>query len=189
MQMEKGGSYYEFWYNTNGEAHDSSLSGRISASSFKNRKKENLVTNQQYQCHFDVGRIHILLPLHGNNVLSAEMVELQQQSGKWELQIPEDPVARQSHRWPIGFVKTGFVRGSTKPVAEAFCEAALLARLRGEQWSEMQEKGRPEIFVLVRNLRSAAYRLALATIVVEQQVEDMEFMRKLLIWRKLCFKQ
>ncbi|XP_058085178.1 ribonucleases P/MRP protein subunit POP1-like isoform X3 [Magnolia sinica] len=158
MQMEKGGSYYEFWYNTNGEAHDSSLSGRISASSFKNRKKENLVTNQQ-------------------------------QSGKWELQIPEDPVARQSHRWPIGFVKTGFVRGSTKPVAEAFCEAALLARLRGEQWSEMQEKGRPEIFVLVRNLRSAAYRLALATIVVEQQVEDMEFMRKLLIWRKLCFKQ
>ncbi|XP_058082117.1 ribonucleases P/MRP protein subunit POP1 isoform X2 [Magnolia sinica] len=100
---------------------------------------------------------------------------IQQQSGKWELQRPEDPVAKQSHRWPIGFVTTGFVRGSTKPVAEAFCEAALLAQLRGEQWSEMQEKGRPEIFVLVRNLRSAAYRLALATIVVEQQAEDMEF--------------
>ncbi|XP_058079821.1 ribonucleases P/MRP protein subunit POP1-like [Magnolia sinica] len=64
---------------------------------------------------------------------------------------------------------------STKPVVEAFCEAALLAQLRGDQWSEMQEKGRPEIFVLVRNPRSAAYQLALATIVVEQQAEDMEF--------------
>lgn len=64
---------------------------------------------------------------------------------------------------------------STKPSAEAFCEATLLAQLRGEQWCEMQEKGRPEIFVLVRNLRSAAYRLALATIVMEQQQDDLQF--------------
>lgn len=32
-------------------------------------------------------------------------------SGNWELQIPEDPASRASHRWPIGFVTTGFVRG------------------------------------------------------------------------------
>ncbi|XP_037491232.1 uncharacterized protein LOC105640062 isoform X2 [Jatropha curcas] len=36
----------------------------------------------------------------------------EQSSGKWELQIPEDCLARESHRWPIGFVTTGFVRGS-----------------------------------------------------------------------------
>ncbi|KAF2325066.1 hypothetical protein GH714_022562 [Hevea brasiliensis] len=35
----------------------------------------------------------------------------EQSSGKWELQIPEDSAARESHRWPIGFVTTGFVRG------------------------------------------------------------------------------
>lgn len=32
-------------------------------------------------------------------------------SSKWELQLPEDPTSRQSMRWPIGFVTTGFVRG------------------------------------------------------------------------------
>ncbi|KAJ8620503.1 hypothetical protein MRB53_029032 [Persea americana] len=94
----------------------------------------------------------------------------------WKLQIPEDPANRQSFRWPIGFVTSGFVRGSTKPAAEAFCEATLLAHLRTEQWGEMQEKGRPDVFVLVRNLRSAAYRVALATIVLEQQQDDLEFM-------------
>ncbi|KAF8394676.1 hypothetical protein HHK36_020892 [Tetracentron sinense] len=99
-----------------------------------------------------------------------------QPSGRWELQIPEDPVAMESHRWPIGFVTTGFVRGSKKPVAEALCEATLLAQLRGEQWDGMPEKRRRrEIFVLVRNLRSAAYRLARSTIVLEQQKEDLEF--------------
>ncbi|KAL5983522.1 hypothetical protein ACLOJK_017609 [Asimina triloba] len=107
----------------------------------------------------------------------------QQPSGKWELQVPEDPAARQSHRWPIGFVTTGFVRGSAKPVAEAFCEATMLACLRGEQWRELQEKGRPDVFVLVRNMRSTAYRLALATIVLEQQEEDMEFM----ICEEMCW--
>lgn len=35
----------------------------------------------------------------------------EQSSGKWELQIPGDTVGRESHRWPIGFVTTGFVRG------------------------------------------------------------------------------
>lgn len=30
---------------------------------------------------------------------------------KWELHKPEDAIARESHRWPIGFVTTGFVRG------------------------------------------------------------------------------
>ncbi|TXG63282.1 hypothetical protein EZV62_010276 [Acer yangbiense] len=98
-------------------------------------------------------------------------------SGKWELQIAQDPASKESHRWPIGFVTTGFVRGSKKPVAEAFCEAVLLGRLREEQWNEMPVKRRrKEIYVLVRNLRSSAYRLALATIVLEQQEEDVNFM-------------
>lgn len=62
-------------------------------------------------------------------------------------------------------------------MAEAFCEPVLLARLREEQWNEMPVKRRrKEIFVLVRNLRSSAYRLALATIVLEQQEEDVNFM-------------
>ncbi|CAL5397260.1 unnamed protein product [Camellia sinensis] len=82
-----------------------------------------------------------------------------------------------SHRWPIGFVTTGFVRGSKRPSAEALCEAILLARLREEQWKEMPVKQRrKEIYVLVRNLRSTAYRLALATIVLEQQEDDLVFM-------------
>ncbi|KAJ8899138.1 hypothetical protein K2173_011135 [Erythroxylum novogranatense] len=100
-----------------------------------------------------------------------------QQSGNWELQLPEDAADKQSHRWPIGFVTTGFVRGSKKPVAQAFCEATLLARLREEQWKEMPtEHRRKEIYVLVRNLRSSAYRLAHATIILEQQSEDVEFL-------------
>lgn len=97
--------------------------------------------------------------------------------GNWELQIPEDPASRESFRWPIGFVTTGFVRGSKKPVAEAFCNAVLLARLREEQWKGMRVNRRwKEIYVLVRNLRSSAYRLALATIVLEQQEDDVLFM-------------
>lgn len=99
----------------------------------------------------------------------------QQDSGKWELQVPEDCLTLQSYRWPIGFVTTGFVRGSAKPVAEALCEARLLSLLRRQQWKQTQTL-RPEIFVLVRNLRSAAYRHAFATIVLEQQKEDLEFM-------------
>ena len=126
--------------------------------------------------------------------------------GKWELQLPEDTISKQFHRWPIGFVTTGFVRGrlvyrpfatshlqtivpilpyvhyycsfnSKKTVAQAFCEAALLAHIRGEQWDMMPAKRRrKEIYVLVRNLRCSAYRLALATIVLEDQEEDVEFL-------------
>lgn len=29
----------------------------------------------------------------------------------WELQLPEDDVASAYHRWPIGFITTGFVHG------------------------------------------------------------------------------
>ncbi|KAI3439753.1 Protein kinase domain-containing protein [Psidium guajava] len=32
--------------------------------------------------------------------------------GEWEIQVPEDAVARESHRWPIGFVTTGYVQGT-----------------------------------------------------------------------------
>ncbi|XP_065860305.1 ribonucleases P/MRP protein subunit POP1 isoform X2 [Euphorbia lathyris] len=97
--------------------------------------------------------------------------------GKWEIHLPEDPASSESYRWPIGFVTSGFVRGSKKPAAEAFCEAILLADLRREQWNEVAVKWRrKEIYVLVRNLRSSAYRLALASIVLEQQEEDLEFL-------------
>ncbi|XP_073145132.1 ribonucleases P/MRP protein subunit POP1 isoform X1 [Henckelia pumila] len=98
-------------------------------------------------------------------------------SGKWALQIPEDPAVRESYRRPIGFITTGFVRGSKKPTAGALCEAILLARLRLEQWKALPaRRRRKEIFVLVRNMRSTAYRLGLATIVLEQQEEDVKFM-------------
>ncbi|KAB2611974.1 hypothetical protein D8674_020006 [Pyrus ussuriensis x Pyrus communis] len=56
----------------------------------------------------------------------------EQSSGKWELQMPEDRVLRETYRSPIGFVTTGFVRWSKKPVAQAFCEAVVLAHLREE---------------------------------------------------------
>ncbi|CAL1404604.1 unnamed protein product [Linum trigynum] len=98
-------------------------------------------------------------------------------SGDWDLQIPQDPAVMESHRWPIGFVTTGFVRGSKKPTAEAFCEAMLLSCLREEQWKEIPvEERRKEIYVLVRNLRSSAYRLALASVVLEQQEHDIDCM-------------
>ncbi|GFP87150.1 hypothetical protein PHJA_000858700 [Phtheirospermum japonicum] len=95
-------------------------------------------------------------------------------SGKWQLQIPEDQYL---HRWPIGFVTTGFVRGSKKATAGALCEASVLSMLRDEQWKAVPVRQRKkEIYVLVRNIRSTAYRLALATIVLEQQEKDVEFM-------------
>ncbi|XP_048430364.1 ribonucleases P/MRP protein subunit POP1-like [Pyrus x bretschneideri] len=101
----------------------------------------------------------------------------EQSSGKWELQMPEDPVLKETYRSSIGFVTTGFVRGSKKPVAQAFWEAVVLACLREEQWDLVPAKRRRrEIYVLVRNLRSSAYRLALATIVLEHQEEDVEFL-------------
>ena len=66
---------------------------------------------------------------------------------------------------------------SKKPLAVSLCDAILLARLREEQWNEVPVKRRrKEIYVLVRNLRSTAYRIALATIVLEKQEEDLVFM-------------
>ncbi|PHT31413.1 hypothetical protein CQW23_27750 [Capsicum baccatum] len=99
----------------------------------------------------------------------------QQATGKWEFQVPEDPAAKESYRLPIGFITTGFVRGSKKLVAVALCEAVCLAHLREEQWKAVGvRKRRKEIYVLVRNLRSTAYRLALASIVLEQWEDDVE---------------
>ncbi|CAN4115014.1 unnamed protein product [Withania somnifera] len=101
----------------------------------------------------------------------------QQATGKWEFQVPEDPAAKESFRLPIGFITTGFVRGSKKPVAVALCEAVCLAHLREQQWKAVGvRKRRKEIYVLVRNLRSTAYRLALASIVLEQWEDDVECM-------------
>ncbi|XP_072997740.1 ribonucleases P/MRP protein subunit POP1 isoform X2 [Typha latifolia] len=96
-------------------------------------------------------------------------------SGKWELQLPKDEASQQSFRWPIGFITTGFVHGSSKPVAEAFCESNLLSFVRRQQWSQTQSR-RPEIFVLVRNMRSASYRRAIARVVIELQNDDLQFM-------------
>ncbi|KAI7748012.1 hypothetical protein M8C21_028876 [Ambrosia artemisiifolia] len=101
---------------------------------------------------------------------------VKQDSGKWEFQVPEDTAAMESNRWPIGFVTSGFVQGSKKPLAGGLCDAVLLARLRHEQWSSVPLKQRKkEIYVLTRNLRSTAYRLALARIVLEHQQEDLDY--------------
>ncbi|GAA0157291.1 endoribonuclease [Lithospermum erythrorhizon] len=115
---------------------------------------------------------HVQMPL-----ASLGSLFVQQPSGEWELELPGDPLIRESFRWPIGFVTTGFVRGSKKPTAIALCEATLLAQLREEQWrAVLSRQRRREIYVLVRNLRSTAYRLALATIILEKQEEDVECM-------------
>lgn len=98
-------------------------------------------------------------------------------SGEWGMQIPDDSVGRESHRWPIGFVTSACVQGSKRLAAEGFCEAVLLSHLREEQWKEMPvNQRRSEIYILVRNLRSVAYRLALASIVLEYQQNDTEFL-------------
>lgn len=67
---------------------------------------------------------------------------------------------------------------SKKPTAVAFCEAKLLAQLREQQSRESMQDvvARPEIKVWVRNLRSAAYRRAFATVILDQDEEDVEFM-------------
>lgn len=66
---------------------------------------------------------------------------------------------------------------SKKAMAGALCKASLLSRLRVEQWTALPVKRRrKEIYVLVRNMRSTAYRLARATIVLEQQEQDVSFM-------------
>ncbi|CAM0874160.1 unnamed protein product [Alopecurus aequalis] len=97
--------------------------------------------------------------------------------GTSDLEYPKDDTTREACRWPIGFVTTGFIHGSTgkDAAAIALCEARLLAVLRRQQWTHESMQGR-EICVLVRNTRSVAYRRALATVVLEQQKEDLEFM-------------
>ncbi|CAH9133790.1 unnamed protein product [Cuscuta epithymum] len=97
---------------------------------------------------------------------------VQRADGKWECQLPTDPESIASHRLPIGFVTTGFIPGSKKPVAVALCEAINLACLREDQWRITSLKRRKEIYVLVRNLRSTTYRLALANIILEQREDD-----------------
>ncbi|KAL4560819.1 hypothetical protein LXL04_032973 [Taraxacum kok-saghyz] len=95
-----------------------------------------------------------------------------QDSGKWEYKVPSD---MESNRWPIGFVTSGFVPGSKKPVAGGLCDVALLSHLRHEQWGCVPlKKRKKEVYVLTRNLRSTAYRLALASIVLEHQEEDLD---------------
>ncbi|CAN6193403.1 unnamed protein product [Urochloa humidicola] len=93
------------------------------------------------------------------------------------LRLPKDDAARDAFRWPIGFVTTGFVHGSNgqDAVAVAFCEAKLLAMLRRQQWTHENLQSRA-ICVLIRNARSAAYRRALATIILEHQESDLEFL-------------
>ena len=70
-----------------------------------------------------------------------------------------------------------YVVNSKKPTAVGFCEAKLLAQLREQQSRQtVQGEARAEIRLFVRNLRSAAYRRALATIALEEEREDTEFM-------------
>nr|XP_025658423.1 uncharacterized protein LOC112754845 isoform X4 [Arachis hypogaea] len=98
-------------------------------------------------------------------------------SKRWEMHVPDHSNAKEYHRWPIGFVTSAAIQGSKRLVAGGFCEAVLLANLREEQWKEMPAKRRKkDIYVLVRNLRSVAYRLALASVVLEYQENDTHFM-------------
>ncbi|KAF8033426.1 hypothetical protein BT93_D2132 [Corymbia citriodora subsp. variegata] len=60
--------------------------------------------------------------------------------------------------------------------SRTFCEVNNLAHLREEQWTEMSlERRKKEIYVLGGTMRSSAYRLASATIVLEQRENDLEF--------------
>lgn len=101
---------------------------------------------------------------------------------EWDLKVPEKPEVQKlyNHRWPIGFVTSGCVYGSSKSVSRALCGAGFLAQLRKLQQqqleqNEMNEKNRSTIFVLVRNIKSASYRLAIATVVLEQLEDDFAF--------------
>ncbi|KAF3336244.1 ribonucleases P/MRP protein subunit POP1 [Carex littledalei] len=106
---------------------------------------------------------------------AVESYFMQLESDRWALQVPEDPVDLKSFRWPIGFVTTGAVHACNDRVAMAFCDIRILAALRRQQYLQTETK-QPEIFVLVRNMKSTAYRRAIATIVLEQQQEDLHFL-------------
>jgi hypothetical protein len=75
---------------------------------------------------------------------------------------------------PTPFLPSDYSSGQDA-VAVAFCEAKLLAVLRRQQWAHKNLQSR-EICVLVRNARSTAYRRAMATVVLEQQEADLEFL-------------
>ncbi|KAH9330580.1 hypothetical protein KI387_002688, partial [Taxus chinensis] len=77
-------------------------------------------------------------------------------------------------RMPIGFVTTGACRGSVPASAVAMCEGIILGHLRAEQWKDAKWRNKPEIFVLVRNMKSTMYRPALASIVLEEH-EDTTY--------------
>ncbi|KAF3621183.1 hypothetical protein T459_16695 [Capsicum annuum] len=85
--------------------------------------------------------------------------------------VPEDPAAKESYRLPIGHDCFEEVRlnlsCSKKPVAVTFTRLSVLSP--EEPWKAVGvRKRKKEISVVVRNLRSTAYRLALASIVLEQ---------------------
>ncbi|XP_042401843.1 ribonucleases P/MRP protein subunit POP1-like isoform X1 [Zingiber officinale] len=100
---------------------------------------------------------------------------IEQGSGKWEMLDPEECSTVPTFRWPIGFVTTGFVHGSSNPVAVAYCEARLLAALR-EQQSSVAQITDSKILIFVRNMRSTAYRRAHAIIAIEDHNDDLEFL-------------
>uniref|UniRef100_A0A7N0UN87 Uncharacterized protein n=1 Tax=Kalanchoe fedtschenkoi TaxID=63787 RepID=A0A7N0UN87_KALFE len=115
--------------------------------------------------------------VHKTEMCSFHSIAWMLPSGHWALQIPEDPDLLRTHRWPVGFVTTGFVRGSKKVAACAFCDASLLGLMRREQWRNIPAKNRKrDIYVLVRNLRSNTYRLAIANVVLEHQESDAGLM-------------
>ncbi|KAG6653180.1 hypothetical protein CIPAW_05G057800 [Carya illinoinensis] len=127
-----------------------------------NAYKEGVFEEGAVVCAPQLTDVSLFISRQGNDKGGLQMPQSavrsyfkEQSSAKWELHIPED-VAREVHRWPIGFVTSGFVRGSKKSAAEALCEAVLLAHLREEQWKNMSAKRRKEIYVLVRNLRALA---------------------------------
>ncbi|KAF3783268.1 Ribonucleases P/MRP protein subunit [Nymphaea thermarum] len=99
----------------------------------------------------------------------------QQSFDKWQMQVPEGPGTKQFHRQLIGFVTTDFVRGSVKPAAEALCEFSMLAQLSKEQPTQ-KGKGKNQVMVLVRNPTSIVFRPGLATVLLQQQEDDLSFM-------------
>ncbi|KAJ3702893.1 hypothetical protein LUZ61_006598 [Rhynchospora tenuis] len=106
---------------------------------------------------------------------SVESYFMQLESGKWALQVPEDPVDLKTFRWPIGFITTGAVHACNDRVSVGFCDIRILAALRRQQYLQTEIKT-PDIFVLVRNMKSSAFRRAVATIFLEQQLEDLLFL-------------
>lgn len=62
--------------------------------------------NISYQCRLENNDEGLQMPQS-----SVSLYFREQSLGIWELHIPDDPISGESHRWPIGFVTSGFVRG------------------------------------------------------------------------------